>query len=421
MFTEYRESASTGEWVLTDVAGMSQLGTRERITEKNAKITRRLAATPMTQQSIGREGRTEELEQRIREMERRMREVEEGARDSEERANMAERRLGESEKRAGERVNVAERRAGEAERRLQESERRVDEADRRAGEAERRLGESERRAEEAERRCQQLLERAAHFEERLLKLETQWVVSREEIQLTGPELGRGGWATVSVATFRGMQVAAKSIHRQIISQHNERLFKREMNMAARIRHPNLIQFVGATLEGEMIILMELMPTSLRRELERDYMPPMVVSSISLDVSRALNYLHQMQPDPIIHRDISSANVLLESLPMGRWRAKVTDYGSVNLQQQLETEGPGNPTYAAPEANHPRLQSPKMDIFTFGILLIEMLTGELPPSDERHLLMGTIRHRRLLALIERCLNQRRENRPSASDIISELEH
>ena len=453
MFTEYRESASTGEWVLTDVAGMSQLGTRERITEKNAKITCRLAATPMTQQSIGREGRTEELEQRIREMERRMREVEEGARDSEERANMAERRLGESEKRAGERVNVAERRAGEAERRLQESERRVnvaerrageaerrlqeserrvDEAERRAGEAERRLresereverrlGESERRAEEAERRCQQLLERAAHFEERLLKLETQWVVRREEIQLTGPELGRGGWATVSVATFRGMQVAAKSIHRQIISQHNERLFKREMNMAARIRHPNLIQFVGATLEGEMIILMELMPTSLRRELERDYMPPMVVSSISLDVSRALNYLHQMQPDPIIHRDISSANVLLEPITFNKWRAKVTDYGSVNLQQQLETEGPGNPTYAAPEANHPRLQSPKMDIFSFGILLIEMLTGELPPSDERHLLMGTIRHRRLLALIERCLNQQRENRPSASDIISELEH
>ena len=429
MFTEYRESASTGEWVLTDVAGMSQLGTRERITEKNAKITRRLAATPMTQQSIGREGRTEELEQRIREMERRMREVEEGARDSEERANMAERRLGESERRAGERVNVAERRAGAAE---QESERRVNEAERRAGEAERRLresereaerrlGESERRAEEAERRCQQLLERAAHFEERLLKLETQWVVRREEIQLTGPELGRGGWATVSVATFRGMQVAAKSIHRQIISQHNERLFKREMNMAARIRHPNLIQFVGATLEGEMIILMELMPTSLRRELERDYMPPMVVSSISLDVARALNYLHQMQPDPIIHRDISSANVLLEPITFNKWRAKVTDYGSVNLQQQLETEGPGNPTYAAPEANHPRLQSPKMDIFSFGILLIEMLTGELPPSDERHLLMGTIRHRRLLALIERCLNQQRENRPSASDIISELEH
>ena len=114
------------------------------------------------------------------------------------------------------------------------------------------------------------------------------------------------------------------------------------------------------------------------------MAPIVVSSIGLAVARALNYLHQMQPDPIIHRDISSANVLLEPLPMSCWRAKVTDYGSVNLQQQLETVGPGNPTYAAPEANDPCLQSPKMDIFSFGILLIEMLTGQLPPSDERHL-------------------------------------
>ena len=108
-------------------------------------------------------------------MERRLKEIEEGARDVEERANMAERRL----------------------------------------------GESERRAEEAERRCQQLQERATHFEDQLHRLETQWVVRREEIQLTGPELGRGGWATVNVVTFRGMQVAAKSIHRQIISQHNE--------------------------------------------------------------------------------------------------------------------------------------------------------------------------------------------------------
>ena len=372
-------SASTGEWVLTDVAGMSQLGTRERITEKNTKKSEMIT----------------KLEQRVREAERRMTEAEERSR-------------------------IVERRLVEAEKRLQASEDRAGQSERRAEELERRLGESEERTREAERRFQQSEVRVAECEDQLHRLETQWVVRREEIQLTGPELGRGGWATVSVATFRGMQVAAKSIHHQIISQNNERLFKREMNMAARIRHPKLIQFIGATLEGEMIILMELMPTSLRRELEREYMPPSQVSSIGQDVARALNYLHQMKPDPIIHRDISSANVLLEPLPISRWRAKVTDYGSVNLQQKLETVGPGNPTYAAPEANDPHLQSPKMDIFSFGILLIEMLTGQLPPSDERHRVMGTIRHCQLLALIERCLNQRRENRPSASDIISELE-
>ena len=82
-----------------------------------------------------------------------------------------------------------------------------------------------------------------------------------------PRARRGGWATVSVATFRGVRVAAKRIHDIILSAHNVSLFKREMNMAARIRHPNLLQFIGATIRGELIILTELMPTNLRRELE----------------------------------------------------------------------------------------------------------------------------------------------------------
>ena len=196
-------------------------------------------------------------------------------------------------------------------------------------------------------------------------------------ELTDQELGRGAWATVSVAMFRGARVAAKCVHNQILSPHNIQLFKREMDMAARIRHPNLLLFIGATLEGEMVILTELMHTSLRRELQREYqMSPRLTISIGLDVARALNYLHLMQPHPLIHRDISSANVLLEPLPNSRWRAKVSDYGTVNLQENLATIGPGSPCYAAPEANDPTQQSPKMDIFSFGALLMEMLSGEL---------------------------------------------
>ncbi len=57
----------------------------------------------------------------------------------------------------------------------------------------------------------------------------------------------------------------------------------------------------------------------------------------------------MQPYPVIHHDISSANIFLNPLPDGRWSAKVTDYGSVNTLRALATENPGNPVYAAPEA------------------------------------------------------------------------
>ena len=179
----------------------------------------------------------------------------------------------------------------------------------------------------------------------------------------------------------GSRVAAKCVHNQIVSQHHIQLFKREMDMAARIRHPNLLLFIGATLEGEMVILTELMPTSLRRELQREYqMSPRLTISIGLDMARALNYLHLMRPHLLIHRDISSANALLERL-INSWRAKVSDYGTVNLLQQLDTICPGNPCYAAPEANDPTQQSPKMDIFSFGALLVEMLLGELINSKQ----------------------------------------
>ena len=110
----------------------------------------------------------------------------------------------------------------------------------------------------------------------------------------------------------------------------------------------------------MTILMELMDTSLRSQLERDvYFPPNTVKAISLDVACGLNYLHLIQPDPIVHRDISSANVLLENLTHRMWRAKLTDYGSVNVVWQLHTQNPGS-VYSAPEAFNPLLQYPTLE-------------------------------------------------------------
>ena len=257
-------------------------------------------------------------------------------------------------------------------------------------------------------------------EEDLQIASSHWVIRREEIELTGCELGVGAWATVTVAKFRGTEVAVKRFHRQIISHHNWQLFQREMNMAARLHHPNLIQFIGATAEGESMIVMELMSTSLRIQLEKEVnFQPNIVKAISLDIARGLNYLHLVQPDPIVHRDISSANVLLEELPHDNWRVKITDYGSVNLVRKLSTQNPGSPVYSAPEAADSHLQSPKMDIYSFGALILEMLTGQLPAPEQRPGLLCQVHHEQLLHLIRRCLKEKREDRPSAGDIISEL--
>ena len=192
-----------------------------------------------------------------------------------------------------------------------------------------------------------------------------------------------------------------------------------MNMAARLHHPNLVQFVGASVEGYPIILTELMTTSLRAVLERGSINQAQITSISLDVARALNYLHLMKPHPMIHRDISSANVLLNPIPGDHWKAKVSDYGSVNLLECLQTVMPGNPVYAAPEAKTPAFQSPKMDIFSFGILLVEMLTDEFPEVNERCRLISLIGHIGFVRLIRQCLSEERDDRPTAQELITQL--
>ena len=176
-----------------------------------------------------------------------------------------------------------------------------------------------------------------------------WVISRDHIQLIGRFLGRGGWGSVIEGKYCGCSVAVKQIHELILSPHNLKLFEREMDIASRCRHPCLLQFIGATNdEGNPLFVTELMETSLRALLEQRALSEAEMSFISLDVARALNYLHQKQPSPIIHRDISSANVLLWRQGE-HWRGKVSDYGTANFMQQTMTVAPGAMIYSAPEA------------------------------------------------------------------------
>ena len=350
----------------------------------------------------------EQAQRRVEQIEQ---EMEEQIHQVEERARSAERRSHDLQQRA----HDAEQRSHDADLRSLDLQQRVHDAEQQNTALERRLHDVEQRARESERRARQ-----AEVVVQQGQQECHWLVQQRDIELTEEEMGRGGWAVVKVANFRGTRVAAKCFYQQIlVSRYNRQLFNREMNMAARLRHPNLVQFIGASLEGEPVILTELMTTSLRAELVKGPIHHTHIVSISLDVARALNYLHLMQPQPIIHRDISSANVLLDPLPDNRWKAKISDYGSVNLVRELGTVGPGNPVYAAPEANIPAHQSPKMDVFSFGVLLVEMLTDEFPQEDARQRLIDSIKHGGFVELIRRCLNEERDQRPSANEIIASI--
>ena len=192
------------------------------------------------------------------------------------------------------------------------------------------------------------------------QLNSDWKINTYDLKIRRNEcLGRGGWGAVYRAKFHGCHVAVKEMHENIISTHNRRLFEREAEMASRCRHPCLLQFIGATSSNRPLIVTEIMEGSLRARLNNQGEPPLSeqeISVISLDVAAALNYLHN-KPEIIIHRDISSSNVLLRRQG-DQWRAKLSDYGTVNSQSQSSRNDAGAPIYQAPESVN---QEPHMDI------------------------------------------------------------
>ena len=213
----------------------------------------------------------------------------------------------------------------------------------------------ERRLEEKEQQVDELEESLSATSQALNKLSRQqspdWVIPRDQIQLTEKCLGRGGWGIVVKGKYCGCTVAVKQIYDDLLksSSYYRELFEREMNIASRCRHPCLLQFIGATNdEGTPLFVTELMETSLRALSEQRSLSPTEVYVISLDVAQALNYLHLKKPSPIIHRDISSANVLLWR-EADQWRGKVSDYGTANFKRDIMTACPGSRIYSAPEA------------------------------------------------------------------------
>ena len=264
LFVEFLKTSSGGKWTLTDIADFTQLGSPARLVTK-----RRMIQYSSSQGNM--DDTVRRLEQQLQEYQIRENQLRiENYR--------LQRRAEEQQRQAEARAEALQKQVVDSNIKVQDSNRRAEYSQRTAAEL---LVESNKRAERAEERVQHVERFLAETRRSLRQSEqryqissTHWAVRREEVELTGLELGVGGWATVIVAKFRGAQVAVKRIHNQIISRHNIQLFQREMNIAARLRHPNLIQFIGATIKGEMMIIMELMATSLRSQLEtEEYLQP----------------------------------------------------------------------------------------------------------------------------------------------------
>ena len=261
--------------------------------------------------------------------------------------------------------------------------------------------------------------------------ETSWKVSHNEITLTEEELGRGGWGTIKIGIFREQRVAVKQMYQVIMSSDNLELIYREINTMATLRHPNILQFIGAVLDdpsGNPMIITEVMDTTLRnayinRELTPDPSCQPTLLTIMRDVAAGLNYLHCLH-DPIIHRDISSSNVLLEYKGHQKWKTKISDVGSANKAHKAVTIAAGAFVYSAPESSkdiHKELTT-KMDSYSYGILLCEVMTCRFPDSSvfKKMLIKILAMSQDIHELILSCTNNYPEARPSMKRIIERLD-
>lgn len=164
-----------------------------------------------------------------------------------------------------------------------------------------------------------------------------------------------------------------------------RRFEQECRFLSQIKHPNIVQYLGTYRDPDsraLVLLMELMDESLTHFLARMSIPiPYYLEvGISHDVAVALAYLHS---NNIIHRDLSSNNVLL----LHGCQAKVSDFGmstlAINPSGNSRTVCPGTPAYMPPEAlNETPKYSEVLDSFSFGVLLLQILTREFPNPTDR---------------------------------------
>ena len=289
------------------------------------------------------------------------------------------------------------------------------------------LQELQENQEALQQKDRELQEKDRELQEKdreLHQSQDHWSIDKDEVTLTKEELGRGSYAVVTVGIFRGLRVAVKSLHTVIISDYNLGIFSREMSIASQVRHPNLVQFIGATKVGNPLILTELMSTSLNQELRRNRLTNQQILSIAQDVALGLNYLHLFKPQPIIHRDVSSPNVLLKPCtgPAG-YEAKVADYGTAKVVQEGSsgTVMPGNPAYAAPEAPIPEQHSPAMDVYSYSVLLMEMNLCSKPEMmiAERARQSGSVSWSDMKSLIQRGLKANPRDRPTMAQVVESL--
>ena len=269
------------------------------------------------------------------------------------------------------------------------------------------------------------------------------------VKMSDRKLGHGSYATVLELEYMGLKCAGKKIHEVLLEQgdanYTIRRFEEECRLLSRVRHPNIVQFLGVYFQQGLrapILVMELLFTNLTSCIEQyGILSKEIGYSILHNVALGLHYLHNQTP-LIIHRDLSSNNVLLTP----NMTAKISDLGVARilnltpLQVSRMTQTPGTPAYMPPEV---MVASPKYDTsvdeFSYGIMMIHVFSGQWPEpqvgqirtepdgrmtpvseAERREAFLQAIGNDHpLMELILKCIHNYPKSRAHASEIVGRL--
>ncbi|MED6144491.1 hypothetical protein PIB30_016159 [Stylosanthes scabra] len=188
------------------------------------------------------------------------------------------------------------------------------------------------------------------------------------------KIGQGGFGSVYYAELRDEKAAIKRMDMQASKE-----FLAELKVLTHVHHLNLVRLIGYCVEGSLFLVYEYIENgNLSQHLRvsgRDPLSWPIRVQIALDSARGLEYIHEHTVPVYIHRDIKSANILIDK----NFRAKVADFGLTKLTEygssSLQTRLVGTFGYMPPEYAQYGEVSPKIDVYAFGVVLYELISGK----------------------------------------------
>ncbi|KAJ1693038.1 hypothetical protein LUZ63_009736 [Rhynchospora breviuscula] len=249
----------------------------------------------------------------------------------------------------------------------------------------------------------------------------------------GNKVASGSYGDLYRGTYCSQDVAIKILKPERINLDMQREFAQEVYIMRKVRHKNVVQFIGAcTKPPSLCIVTEFMAGGSVYDYlhkQKGVFKPPALLRVAIDVSKGMNYLHQ---NNIIHRDLKTANLLMDENEV----VKVADFGvaRVKAQSGVMTAETGTYRWMAPEVIEHKPYDHKADVFSFGVMLWELLTGKIPYEYLTPLqaAVGVVQkglrptipknaNPKLAELIERCWQQDSTKRPDFAEILEILQH